>query len=51
MVASFRRSVYDVLLNDVPMVDIVEPTGYNNLFVAPATPGPGRCRTGAHYVQ
>ena len=33
----FERSVYDVLLNDVPMVDIVEPTGYNNLFVAPAT--------------
>ena len=27
MVASSRRSVYDVLLNDVPMVDIVEPTG------------------------
>ncbi|MGC8509778.1 MAG: ParA family protein [Acidimicrobiales bacterium] len=33
----FERSVYDVLLNDVPMVDIVEPTGFNNLFVAPAT--------------
>ena len=33
----FERSVYDVLLNDVPIVDIVEPTGYNNLFVAPAT--------------
>src|SRR5579863_5644526 len=33
----FERSVYDVLLNDVPMVDIVEPTGYNKLFVAPAT--------------
>lgn len=33
----FERSVYDVLLNDVPMVDVVEPTGYNNLFVAPAT--------------
>jgi len=29
--------VYDVLLNDTPMVDIVEPTGFNNLFVAPAT--------------
>src|ERR1700722_15299127 len=33
----FERSVYDVLLNDVPIVDIVEPTGFNNLFVAPAT--------------
>ena len=33
----FEKSVYDVLLNDVPMVDIVEPTGFNNLFVAPAT--------------
>ncbi len=33
----FERSVYDILLNDVPIVDIVEPTGYNNLFVAPAT--------------
>src|ERR1700688_952618 len=33
----FERSVYDVLLNDIPMVDIVEPTGVNNLFVAPAT--------------
>ncbi len=33
----FERSVYDVLLNDIPMVDIVEPTGFNNLFVAPAT--------------
>ena len=33
----FERSVYDVLLNDVPMVDVIEPTGFNNLFVAPAT--------------
>ena len=33
----FEQSVYDVLLNDVPMVDIVEPTGFANLFVAPAT--------------
>jgi chromosome partitioning protein len=33
----FERSVYDVLINDVPMVDIVEPTGFANLFVAPAT--------------
>jgi len=33
----FERSVYDVLVHDVPLVDIVEPTGYANLFVAPAT--------------
>jgi chromosome partitioning protein len=33
----FDQSVYDVLLNDIPIVDIVEPTGFANLFVAPAT--------------
>jgi chromosome partitioning protein len=33
----FERSVYDVLLNDVPIADIVEPVGLPNLFVAPAT--------------
>jgi chromosome partitioning protein len=33
----FERSMYDVLLNDVPLADIVEPTGYGPLFVAPAT--------------
>lgn len=33
----FERSMYDVLINDVPVIDVVEPTGYNNLFVAPAT--------------
>ena len=33
----FERSVYDVMLNDVPMIDVVEPTGFANLFVAPAT--------------
>ena len=30
-------SVYDVLLNDAPLEDIVEPTSLKNLFVAPAT--------------
>src|SRR5581483_10540525 len=30
-------SVYDVLLNDVALEDIVEPTTLRNLFVAPAT--------------
>ena len=30
-------SVYDVLLNDVPLEDVVEPTTLRNLFVAPAT--------------
>jgi chromosome partitioning protein len=33
----FERSMYDVLLNDVPLIDVVEPTGFKNLFVAPAT--------------
>ncbi|HVB50938.1 MAG TPA: ParA family protein [Acidimicrobiales bacterium] len=33
----FEHSIYDVLLNDVPLVDIIEPAGINNLFVAPAT--------------
>jgi len=37
MVANLRSRYNDVLLNDTPMVDIVEPTGFNNLFVAPAT--------------
>jgi chromosome partitioning protein len=35
-VRKFERSMYDVLINDVPVIDVVEPTGYNNLFVAPA---------------
>jgi chromosome partitioning protein len=30
-------SVYDVILNDVPLEDCVEPTSVKNLFVAPAT--------------
>jgi chromosome partitioning protein len=33
----FDRSMYDVLLNDVPLIDVVEPTGFANLFIAPAT--------------
>lgn len=33
----FDQSVYDVLLHDIPIVDIIEPTGFTNLFVAPAT--------------
>jgi chromosome partitioning protein len=33
----FNHSMYDVLLNDAPLVDVVEPTGFSNLFVAPAT--------------
>jgi chromosome partitioning protein len=33
----FEHSMYDVLLNDeVSLMDVVEPTGYPNLFVAPA---------------
>jgi chromosome partitioning protein len=33
----FERSMYDVLLNDTPLVDVVEPTGFSGLFIAPAT--------------
>jgi len=34
----FVRSMYDVLLDDeVSLIDVVEPTGFANLFVAPAT--------------
>ncbi len=32
-----ERSVYDVLLADVPLEDVVESTSLKNLFVAPAT--------------
>src|SRR5262249_12240899 len=30
-------SVYDVLLHDVPIEDVIEPTSLRNLFVVPAT--------------
>ncbi len=30
-------SIYDVMLNDMPLEDCVEPTSLKNLFVAPAT--------------
>jgi chromosome partitioning protein len=30
-------SIYDVMLNDLPLEDCVEPTSVKNLFVAPAT--------------
>jgi chromosome partitioning protein len=33
----FERSMYHVLVQDVPVADIIEPTGFNNLFVAPST--------------
>jgi chromosome partitioning protein len=33
----FQHSMYDVLLNDTPMIDCIEPVGLENLFVAPAT--------------
>jgi chromosome partitioning protein len=32
-----EHSVYDVLMNDVPALDCVEPTSLKNLFVLPAT--------------
>ncbi len=33
---NLQHSIYDVLLNDLPMEDCIEPTGVRNLFVAPA---------------
>jgi chromosome partitioning protein len=32
-----ETSIYDVLMNDVPALDVVEPTSLKNLFVVPAT--------------
>ena len=32
----FERSIYDVLVHDVALADIVEPAGFANLFIAPA---------------
>ena len=32
-----EHSVYDVLMNDIPALDCVEPTSLKNLFVLPAT--------------
>ena len=32
-----QHSMYDVLLNDTPMVDVIEPVGLEGLFLAPAT--------------
>lgn len=34
---NFDRSMYDVLLHDVPLEDCIEPTAIKNLFLAPAT--------------
>ena len=34
---NLQSSIYDVLLNDLPLEDCVEPTAVRNLFVAPAT--------------
>jgi chromosome partitioning protein len=33
---NLQSSIYDVLLNELPMEDCVEPTAVRNLFVAPA---------------
>ena len=33
----FQHSMYDVLLNDTPIADVIEPVGIENLFLAPAT--------------
>ena len=34
---NLQSSIYDVLLNDLPLEDCIEPTEVRNLFLAPAT--------------
>jgi chromosome partitioning protein len=34
---NLSSSIYDVLLNDLPLEDCIEPTAVRNLFLAPAT--------------
>ncbi len=34
---NLSTSIYDVLLNDLPLEDCIEPTAVRNLFLAPAT--------------
>ena len=34
---NLQSSIYDVLLNDLPLEDCIEPTAVRNLFLAPAT--------------
>ncbi len=34
---NMAASMYDVILNDVPLEDCIEPTSVRNLFVAPAS--------------
>ena len=37
-----ETSMYHVLMHEVPLENCVEPTDVRNLFVAPASPRPGR---------
>src|SRR5207253_2212193 len=34
---NLQVSIYDVMMSDTPLEDVVEPTAVRNLFVAPAT--------------
>ncbi len=34
---NFENSMYDVLLHEVPLEDVIEPTSIKNLFIAPST--------------
>jgi chromosome partitioning protein len=34
---NFENSMYDVLLHDIPIEDVIEPTSIRNLFIAPST--------------
>src|SRR5688572_12086034 len=36
-VPELDRTMYDVILGDTPLEDVVEPTSVRNLFVAPAS--------------
>ena len=43
-IRGLQTSMYDVILNDVPLEDCIEASSVRNLFVAPGQPRPGRRR-------
>jgi len=34
--SELKHSIYDALINDKPLIDIIQPTGHNNFFILPA---------------
>ena len=40
------RTVYDVLMGDASLDEVIQPTSIEHLSVAPAGPGPRRCHGG-----